>query len=279
MLRLVRGCSAPPHRIRYLLLLVSWISIACGPLAATGASAADVPPAAKDSVSADGHTRPTPATWMTTPATPAQSTAAQPKLATPPPAAPIPAGPKPKAYRLHLHGGLYEPIDVNAPSPTLGMRFGRRLGAHAQGGLLVDWAFERKNLEQPINGLPGLQPHLILARVDGHLVPGMLFLEVNLTEKRFLVPYAGIAAGYEWLFLQANDYRTDQKASATFANYAWQSWGGIGMRLDQGMHVDGEIFYNGGSLERDVPGPNPQGLREAVNVSGIGARVGLGFLF
>jgi hypothetical protein len=182
-------------------------------------------------------------------------------------------GPKPKANSIHLYGGLFAPIDVNAPSPTIGMRLGRRLGAHLQGGLLVDWVYERKNLEQPVNGLPGLQPHLILARADGQLIPMMAYFEVSLTEKRFLVPYGGIAAGYEWLSLKATDYRTGESASATYANFGWQGWGGMGIRLDPGLRVDVELNYIGGSLERNAT--DGSGLREAVQVSGVGARVGL----
>ena len=192
---------------------------------------------------------------------------------------PIPAPPKPKANSIHLHGGLFAPIDVNAPSPTLGLRFGRRLGSHLQGGLLLDWVLERKNLEQPVNGLPGLQPHLILASTSGSLVPTMVFLQVNFTEKRFLVPFAGIAAGYEWLTLKANDYRTGETASATYANWAWQSWGGMGMRLDPRLRVDAELFYNGGSLKRDVAVSGGGSLSEAVGVNGVGARVGVDISF
>ena len=261
MLRRVRGSSARSQGVRFQLLLASWISIAGGLSGATcaGAASADwlaqsVLPARSDSVASTQAPRPTP------PPPTLRSTVA-----------------KPKANSIHLYGGLFEPIEVNAPSPTLGVRLGRRLGAHLQGGLLVDWTFERKNLDQPINGLPGLQPRLILARADGQLVPVMVFLEVSLTEKRLLVPYAGIASGYEWLFLRANDYVTGESASATYANFAWQSWGGMGMRLDQGLRVDFELFYNGGSLERNAP--DSSGLREAVLVNGVGARVGLDVLY
>ena len=100
-----------------------------------------------------------------------------------------------------------ELIATRQLATTLGLRLGRRFG-HVQGGLLGGWTFERKNLEQPVNDLPGLQPQLILARIDGHLLPAMAFIQVNLTETRSLVPYAGIAAGYEWFILNANDYRT-----------------------------------------------------------------------
>lgn len=267
MLRPVRGSSAPPRGVRFLLLLVSWVSIAGGLLEARPARAAssdwlaqNTAQAVGDSVAAPEIRRPTPATPTFTP--------------------PTSVTPKGKAWGIHLHGGLFAPIDVNATSPTLGLRLERRLGSHLQGGLLVDWAYQRKNLEQPVdNGLPGLPPHLILARVDGHLIPAMLFLQVNLTEKRFLAPYGGIATGYEWFILKANDFRTHETASARYANWAWQSWGGIGMRLDQGLRVDVELFYNGGSLERDVTDSFGRTWSEAVTANGVGARVGVNILF
>ena len=261
MLGPVRGAFALPHGVRVLLLMASWISIAGGLLTATCASAA-------------------PAKWLKVEMLQvASDSAASVPIRRPAPVAPASKAPKPKANSIHLHGGLFEPIDVNAPSPTLGLRLGRRLGSHLQGGLLVDWALERKNLEQPVNGLPGLQPNLILARAEGHLVPAMAFIQVNLTEKRYLVPYAGIAAGYEWLILRATDYRTDETASATYANWAWQSWGGVGLRLDPGLRVDFELSYNGGSLERDVANPTGGTLHEAVRVNGVGAKVGLDILY
>jgi hypothetical protein len=189
------------------------------------------------------------------------------------------ATPKVKAYRVHLHGGLFAPVDVNATSPTIGLRLGRRLVSHVQGGFLLGWTFERKNLEEPVNSLPGLQPQRILARVDGQLVPAMAYIQVDLNETRFLMPYAGIAAGYEWLSLKAHDYRTDETASTTFKNFAWESWGGVGLRLGPDMTFDSEIFYNGGSLERDATDSSGQSWREAVHINGVGGRVGVNFMF
>lgn len=188
-------------------------------------------------------------------------------------------GPKSKAWRLHLHGGLYAPIEANSTSPTLGLRFGRRLSGHIQMGLLGGWTFHRKNLEEPISDLPGLRPQRILARADGHLVPAMLFLEVNLTETRYFAPYGGIAAGYEWFHLRATDFRTGEIGWARFSNYGWETWGGLGLRLDQSSRLDFEVFYNGGSLEREVTDENGDTWKEALHVDGVGARVGVGFNF
>ena len=244
MLRAERSLAAASHGVR--LWRVLSISIAGGLLAATCASAQTT-----------DSTRTGPARYV-------------PQASAPP---------KPKAYRLHLHGGLFAPIDVNATSPTLGLRLGRRIVSHVQGGLLVGWTFERKNLEQPVNTLPGLQPQRILARADGQLVPAMAYLQVDLNETRFFVPYFGIATGYEWLNLKASDYRTGESATATYANFAWEGWGGIGLRLGPDMTFDSELFYNGGSLERDVTDSGGQSYREAVHANGVGARVGVNFLF
>ena len=143
----------------------------------------------------------------------------------------------------------------------------------------MGWTFERRNLEQRVNGLPGLQPHRILARVDGQLVPAMAYIQIDLNETRFLKPYGGIAAGYEWFKAEASDFRTNEKESATYKNVAWQGWGGIGMRLGPDMTFDTEVFYNGGSLERDVVDETGESWTDAVHVSGVGARVGINFMF
>jgi len=80
--------------------------------------------------------------------------------------------------------------------------------------------------------------------------------------------------------LKATDYRTDESASATYSNFAWEGWGGIGMRLGPDMTLDTEVFYNGGSLERTVTdATSGESWTEAVHANGAGARVGLNFLF
>jgi opacity protein-like surface antigen len=107
----------------------------------------------------------------------------------------------------------------------------------------------------------------------------MVFLQVTLTQKLPIVPYAGIAAGYEWLHLTAKDYRTDADTSLTYANLAWEWYAGVGLKLSQSMRVDGEVYYNGASLTRDVPGANNRTLKEAVDMDGAGVRIGLNIVY
>src|SRR4029453_12258124 len=106
--------------------------------------------------------------------------------------------PRTETGRIHLHGGVFAPIDANAVSATLGARLGINVGSHVLMGFSGDWTFNTKTLEQDSDSLPGLQPKIELAKVDAHLIPAMAFIQVKLTDKFFIVPYFGVGAGYEW---------------------------------------------------------------------------------
>jgi hypothetical protein len=187
--------------------------------------------------------------------------------------------PKDEKVSLHLHGGLFSPIDVNAPSPTVGLRLSKLVGSHLQAGVLTGWTLERKDETQSESSLPGPQPKILLARAEAQIFPLMGFLRVNLTEKHWLVPYFGVGTGYEWLTLKATDYRTQVTSNATYSNWAWEGWGGLGIRLGKELRVNGEVFYNGATLERDVVDQNDVVWKEVVNLNGVGARLGLDIIF
>ncbi len=181
---------------------------------------------------------------------------------------------------LHLHGGVFAPIDADATSATLGARIGINLGSHMLLGVLGDWSYKSKKVLQPVDSaLPGFEPEILLAKVDAHLVPAMVFLQVKLTDKFPVVPYGGVGAGYEWLILQANDYRTAESWTATYANWAWQSYAGLGMKLSKGLRVDGELFYNGALLARDVTDQTGAAWRETVDAEGVGVRFGVDIVY
>jgi len=188
--------------------------------------------------------------------------------------------PRASTGTLHLHGGLFAPVNAKATGTNLGARLGLSLGSHMTLGLLADWNFKQKSLlDTTSSSLPGYQPKVLLAKVDAHLIPTMLFLQVKLTNKFPIVPYAGVGAGYEWLILRSNDYRTDETRVTTFANWGWQTYAGMGLRLSDKLRFDGEMFYNGGSLERDITDQNGTAWREVVDAEGVGARIGLDIVY
>jgi hypothetical protein len=182
-------------------------------------------------------------------------------------------------WSIQLHAGLFAPMGASGASPTVGMRYGKHFGSHVQGGLLTGWTLKSRSLEAPVGGLQTTEAQVEVARFDAHLLPLMGFVQVNFTSRSRLVPFAGVGAGYEWLVLEANDHRTGVKSSATYANLAWETFGGIGLRLNRIVRVNGELFYNGGSLERVVHDSAGNARHEAVDVNGVGARVGLDMIF
>jgi hypothetical protein len=180
---------------------------------------------------------------------------------------------------LRLHGGVFSPIEVNAPSPTIGLRLSKFVGSHLQAGVLTGWTFERKDRTQNTSTLPGTAPQLLLARLDGHLVPAMGFLQVNITQKSWLHPYFGVGVGYEWLTIEGTNYETQETGTMTFDNIAWEGWAGMGFRLGKDLRIDGELFYHGASLERDVTDDTGETWKEIVNLNGVGARFGIDIIF
>jgi len=181
---------------------------------------------------------------------------------------------------IHLHGGVWAPIDASVTNAMLGMRIGANMGEPVLFGLQTGWTYHTKSLYDTVaSGPPGLNPRTVLATGTAHLIPAMAFLQVTLTQKLPIVPYAGIAAGYEWLYLLAKDYRTSRDTSLTYANFAWEWYAGVGLKLSQSVRVDGEVYYNGASLTRDVPGANNTTLKEAVDMDGAGVRIGLNIVY
>lgn len=185
----------------------------------------------------------------------------------------------PEVWSIQLHGGMFTAIDASGASPTVGMRYAKHFTSHIQGGLLTGLTMKRKSVETPATEPPGNDSSIELARVDAKLVPVMAFMQVNLTEKFFVVPFLGIGAGYEWLVLDIVDHRTGAKHKNKYDNVAWEAYGGVGLRLTRDVRLNGELYYNGGSLERVVKDSSGWPWHEAVHVNGVGARVGLDMNF
>lgn len=187
--------------------------------------------------------------------------------------------PRSKTGAIHLHGGVYEPIDATTTNALIGARIGLHMGEPVLFGVQTGWTYHTKSAYGPSGGgPPGLDPRTVLKTATANLIPAMAFLQVTLTQKFFLAPYLGIAGGYEWLYLREKDYLLATDSSLTYSNPAWEWWAGMGMRLTRSTRVDGELFYHAANMGRDVTDTNTGvTLRETVDLNGIGARVGLNF--
>jgi hypothetical protein len=182
---------------------------------------------------------------------------------------------------IHLHGGVWTPTNATNTNAMLGLRIGANMGTPVLFGVLTGWTYHKKSLYDtvPPSGPPGLSPRTVVATGSANLIPAMAFLQVTLTQKFFLAPYMGVAAGYEWLYLKAHDYRTTADTSLTYSNPAWEWYAGMGIRLSRGVRVDGEVYYNGATLGRDVYDTAGHLLKETVDMNGPGARIGLNIIY
>lgn len=192
-------------------------------------------------------------------------------------AASAPLGPD--VWSMQLDGGLFSPIQGNGAGPATGMRYCKHIGSHLQAGMLTGWSFKRAKLEGTAAGPEGLESHVELARVDANLVPLMGFMQVDLTDQSRLVPFFGFGAGYEWLTLKVIDHQTGVGSIVTYGNVAWETYAGIGLRLTEIWRLNSELYYNGGSLERTFLDAAGAEQREAVDVNGVGVRVGVDMKF
>lgn len=183
---------------------------------------------------------------------------------------------------FQLYGGVYNPVNTSQSSGALGARYGAFLVPQLSMGLSVDWYFNNNStLGAPGPTLPAsvYAPRAVLGDASTQVLPVMAFLQITPFTHALLVPYFGGGAGYEWLFARANDYQNNQSFSATFSNWAWQAWGGIGIPLSRQLRINGEAFYNAGQLGRDLHDSTGMLTRQVVSVDGAGVRGGLTVIY
>ena len=123
-------------------------------------------------------------------------------------------------------------------------------------------------------------PTRVLSRASTNLFPFTLFMQVQGDENQSVIPYGGIAGGWEVLFLSADDFTTGDSFDATFTGWGWQAWLGAGIPLSGQARLNGEVYVNQAEPERDVDDA-ATGLtfRERVKADGVGMRLGLQFGF
>ena len=184
-----------------------------------------------------------------------------------------------------IHVGFYDPDGDPTKRFLVGIRGGPMLDEHIQLGVGVDWAHKTEKTSSVTHSEigPGGQPIEVrtdLSSASTNLFPIMAFVQVSADDDLGVVPYFGAAAGYEVLNLTADNYQTGDSYDGTFGGWGWQLWGGAALPLSGRTRVTGEVFVNGGELNRDVDDVLGGGsYRETVNVDGMGLRIGLAWGF
>ena len=185
------------------------------------------------------------------------------------------------------HVGFLDPIDNFSAGFNGGLRFGPQVESHIQVGLGLDW-WHRSDDEVldlgPVDAPIGTaERELVLSESSANLVPIMMFAQVSFDENMPVIPYVGLGIGYEWLFLTANNYLTDESFDQTFGGFGWQAWVGAGLPLDLGMRLNGELFFNacevGSEVDVNIKDYGPATVRNVIQMNSFGARVGISWGF
>jgi hypothetical protein len=184
-----------------------------------------------------------------------------------------------------IHGGFYDPDGEREAGFLVGFRGSGGVDEHVQLGLGLDWIHKSERNTALVTGVPipggGTSERRIeLARSSSNLFPIMAFAQFSPGNFDEVMPYFGIAGGYEVLFLSAEDFETGEEFDGTYGGWGWQVWGGLAFPLGSKSRLAVEVFRNDADVERDVDDPTTgETYREIVDVDGLGMRFGLNWGF
>jgi len=179
-----------------------------------------------------------------------------------------------------IYAGVFEPSTGNQQGFVLGIRGGPKLSPNLQIGAAFDWEHRSSTYGTVVGSSAGPGGTVIVTREitssSENTFPLMAYLQLSGSEKRAVVPYLGIAGGYEIVSLVATDYATSSYFSATYGGWGWQSWAGVRVPFSPHSGILAEVYTNQATAYRDVYDPYyGVTLRESVGLDGFGARFGL----
>lgn len=180
-----------------------------------------------------------------------------------------------------LHAGFFGANQDSREAFVAGIRAGSSMERILQIGVGVDFGYRYDETvevisEEPVPGGNDVRRINVLAESRAYLLPVMATLQLTPFSDFPIAPYAGVGAGYEWLFLTAEDFVTAYEYEATFGGWGWQAWGGVALKLARHTRLTAEVFVNGADLGRDVYTEDTgAGFREIVEMDGVGMRFGV----
>jgi hypothetical protein len=185
-----------------------------------------------------------------------------------------------------IHAGFFDPDNGSASGLLLGFRGGPQFDGRVAVGGGVDWRFKEERdseiiSEEPLPGGGTREVRRELSRSSTHWFPMMAHLQVSPTgEELGVIPYFGVAGGYQVLFISAEDFQTGEDFEGTFGGWGWQVYGGVGVPLSGRTRLTGELFLNDAEVSRDVDDLlTGQTFHETVDLDGVGMRFGMSWGF
>jgi hypothetical protein len=112
------------------------------------------------------------------------------------------------------------------------------------------------------------------------LIPLGVSLGIRLPGSRTVTPFVGAGVAYEILVNDVRDFATGIEDTNVYGGFGWQIFGGLMVPITSGTRFLGELWFNDAEVSREVDSYS-RGLpvRESIDVSGVGARLGIEFSF
>ncbi|HYM79874.1 MAG TPA: outer membrane beta-barrel protein [Candidatus Limnocylindria bacterium] len=184
-----------------------------------------------------------------------------------------------------VHAGFFDPDGDQNSEFVFGLRGALLVDPHVQLGAGLDWHHKSDRSTEVISTGPGpggqdIVTRRALARSSSNLFPLMAFVQFNADPNLPIVPYVGVAGGYQILHLSAEDFQTGEEFEGTFDGLGWQAWIGAGFPLSGRARLNAEVFVNDAELGRDIEDAlTGEQFRETVDVQGAGMRFGVSWGF
>lgn len=184
-----------------------------------------------------------------------------------------------------LHAGFFDPDGDPDRGFVFGFRMGPKVDEHVQLGIGLDWRHKTTSYTELIGTGTGpggeeIEIRRELSRSTSDWVPLQLFTELNAGSDMGVIPYFGLAGGYQWLGISGDDFNDGSIFETTFGGWGWQAWGGVAFPLGPRSRVNAEVFVNDAELHRDsVDITSGEDVRETIGMDGVGMRFGLSWGF
>jgi hypothetical protein len=184
-----------------------------------------------------------------------------------------------------VHGGFFDPGGDQGRGLLFGFRSGPKVDQHVQLGVGLDWRHKSQRYTELIGTGTGpggeeIEIRRELSRSTSNWVPLQVFAEVNAGRDMGVIPYFGIAGGYQWLGISGDDFSDGSFFDTTFGGWGWQAWGGAAFGIGPRTRLNAEVFLNDADLHRDsIDAFTGDAVRETVRMDGVGMRFGMSWGF
>jgi hypothetical protein len=180
---------------------------------------------------------------------------------------------------LKIKAGIFNPRDAKAGF-IVGIATGRQVDERVDFGIGADLFIRRFEQEEEVDtntSTSQTDPEIYQTELSYSMygLPIMVHLDVRILPDAPVIPYVGIAGGYELLFSREANYLEDDTDNRLYGGFGWQLLAGAEYPIGSASSILGEIMYNGSKLSRSQ-GSSAAGLplHEELDFSGFGFRLG-----